>query len=218
MTPPRRTADPRRRLLAVGILVAIVMSLFMGRLLQLQGVEAAAYAATAEQGQLRSVVIPATRGMITDADGVALATTVDAVDVTTDQTQVADPLAVAAALAPVLNEPVNVIRQRLDGDAVFAYVEKSVSPKTWDEVAALHLPGIYSQPTAKRVYPQGDLAAAVLGFVGSDGHGLAGLEYGWDKQLAGADGRMTYESGASGREIPSGDTETDESVAGSTCG
>ena len=190
------------------------MSLFMGRLLQLQGVEAAAYAATAEQERLRSVVIPATRGTITDTDGVALATTVDAVDVTADQTQVADPLAVAAALAPVLNEPVRVLRNRLDGDSVFAYIEKSVTPRTWEQVAELRLPGIYSQPTAKRVYPQGELAAAILGFVGSDGHGLAGLEYGWDQELAGEDGHMTYESGAGGRQIPSGDTETDEPVTG----
>ncbi|HEX5018068.1 MAG TPA: penicillin-binding protein 2 [Actinomycetes bacterium] len=214
MTSKRHVVDPRRRLLAVGIVVAMIMSLFMGRLLQLQGVEAAAYAATAEQERLRTVIIPATRGTISDADGVALATTVDAVDVTADQTQIADPLAVAAALAPVLNEPVKVLRARLDGDAVFAYVEKSVTPKTWDKVAELRLPGIYSQPTAKRVYPQGDLAAAVLGFVGSDGHGLAGLEYGWDDELAGKDGHMTYEAGAGGRLIPSGDTQTDEPVAG----
>ncbi|MFL6178480.1 MAG: peptidoglycan D,D-transpeptidase FtsI family protein [Actinomycetes bacterium] len=214
MTPPRRSADPRRRLMAVGILVAIVMSLFMGRLLQLQGVEAAAYAATAEQERLRTVTIPATRGSITDADGVALATTVEAVDVTADQTQIPDPLAVAAALAPVLNEPVGVLRDRLDGNEVFAYVERSVSPRTWDKVSALRLPGIYSQPTAKRVYPQGSLAAAVLGFVGSDGHGLSGLEYGLDQELAGHDGHMTYESGAGGREIPSGESQTDEPVSG----
>src|SRR3954466_3874891 len=98
----------------------MILSLFVGRLLQLQGVEAAAYAATAEQERLRTVTIPATRGSITDADGVALATTVEAVDVTADQTQIPDPLAVAAALAPVLNEPVGVLRDRLDGNEVFA--------------------------------------------------------------------------------------------------
>jgi cell division protein FtsI (penicillin-binding protein 3) len=200
--------------MAVGILVAMVMSLFMGRLLQLQGVEAAAYAATAEQERLRTVTIPATRGSITDADGVALATTVEAVDVTADQSQIADPLAVAAALAPVLKEPVGVLRDRLDGNEVFAYVEREVSPKTWGKVSALHLPGIYSQPTSKRVYPQGSLAAAVLGFVGSDGHGLSGLEYGLDQELAGQDGHMTYEAGAGGRQIPSGESETDEPVPG----
>lgn len=214
MKAPRRQADPRRRLVTVGILVAMVMSLFAGRLLQLQGVEAAAYAATAEQERLRTVTIPATRGSITDVDGVALATTVDAVDVTADQTQIADPLAVAAALAPVLKEPVGLLRDRLDGDEVFAYVERSVTPRTWDQVAALRLPGIYSQATAKRLYPQGRLAAPVLGFVGSEGHGLSGLEGSLDDELAGRDGQMSYEAGAGGRQIPSGETETDEPVPG----
>ena len=200
--------------MTVGILVAMVMSLFVGRLLQLQGVEAAAYAATAEQERLRSVTIPATRGSITDADGVALATTVDAVDITADQNQIADPLAVAAALAPVLKQPVEVLRDRLDGDENFVYVERWVTPRVWDKVAALRLPGIYSQATAKRVYPQGRIGSAVLGFVGSDGHGLSGLEYGLDQQLAGRDGKMSYEAGAGGRQIPSGETETDDPVPG----
>ena len=206
--------DPRRRLMTVGILVAMVMSLFLGRLLQLQGVEAAAYAATAEQERLRSVTIPATRGTITDANGVALATTVDAVDITADQNQISDPLAVAAALAPVLGEPVDVLRDRLTGDENFVYVERWVTPHIWDKVAALRLPGIYSQATAKRVYPQGTLGAPILGFVGSDGHGLSGLEYGLDDELAGRDGQMSYEAGAGGRLIPSGDTETDDPVSG----
>ena len=122
-------ADPRRRLVAVGILVAMVMSLFAGRLLQLQGVEAAAYAATAEAERLRTVTIPATRGAITDANGIALATTVDAVNVTADQTQIADPVAVAAALAPVLGEPIKTLANRLDGDLRFAYVAKEVTPE-----------------------------------------------------------------------------------------
>jgi cell division protein FtsI (penicillin-binding protein 3) len=214
VSAPRRHVDPRRRLMTVGILVAMVMSLFVGRLLQLQGVEAAAYAATAEQERLRSVTIPATRGSITDADGVALATTVDAVDITADQNQIADPLAVAAALAPVLKQPVDVLRDRLDGDENFVYVERWVTPRVWDKVAALRLPGIYSQATAKRVYPQGRVGSAVLGFVGSDGHGLSGLEYGLDQELAGRDGQMSYEAGAGGRLIPSGQTETDDPVPG----
>jgi cell division protein FtsI (penicillin-binding protein 3) len=210
----RRVKDPRRRLVTVGVLVAMIMSLFAGRLVQLQGVEAAAYAATAEAERLRTVTIAATRGAITDAHGIALATTVDAVNVTADQTQIADPVAVAAALAPVLGEPLKAISARLDGEARFAYVAKQITPRQWDAVAELRLPGIYSEPTSRRVYPQGSLGAAVLGFVGSDGRGLAGLENSWDRQLAGKDGQITYESAAGGRRIPSADSETEESIPG----
>jgi len=210
----RRVRDPRRRLVTVGVLVAMVMSLFAGRLLQLQGVEAAAYAATAEAERLRTVTISATRGAITDTHGIALATTVDAVNVTADQTQIADPVAVAAALAPVLGEPLKAIQAKLVGDARFAYVAMDITPRRWDAIAALRLPGIYSEPTSRRVYPQGSLGAALLGFVGSDGRGLDGLEDSWDRQLAGKDGQITYESAAGGRQIPSADSETEESIPG----
>jgi cell division protein FtsI (penicillin-binding protein 3) len=54
----------------------------------------------------------------------------------------------------------------------------------------------------------------VLGFVGSDGTGLSGLENSWDAKLSGKDGEITFESGAGGRQIPSGDTQTEESVPG----
>ena len=82
-------------------------------------------------------------------------------------------------------------------------------------MAALRLPGIYSEPTAKRVYPQGTLAAAVLGFVGSDGHGLGGLGgQSGTTSLPGETARSRTRPAAGGRQIPSGDTETEEPVPG----
>jgi cell division protein FtsI (penicillin-binding protein 3) len=207
-------ADSRRRVSVVGIVVAMIMSVFAGRLLQLQGVEAAAYAATAEEEGQRTVTIPATRGTITDDKGVALATTVAAVNVTADQTQVTDPVSVAAALAPVVHIDLQTLVQRLTGDARFAYIDEDVTPAMWDRVQALHLPGIYSEPTAKRVYPQGNLAAAVVGFVGSDGHGLGGYEAGLDDELAGKAGQLTYQAAAGGSQIPSTDTTDDAPVPG----
>ena len=213
--PARLTlVDPRKRVTAVGIVVAIALSLFAARLIQLQGLEASAYAETAAAERLRTVTIPATRGAITDVHGVALATTVDAVDITADQTQVADPLSVAAALAPVVKIDIEDLRNRLTGNERFAYIAQSVSPAIWRKVQELRLPGIYSEPTAERVYPQGSLAANLLGFVGSDGRGLAGFESSFDQLLAGQGGQITFESGAGGRRIPTGDTQREESTPG----
>ncbi|MDQ1670003.1 MAG: hypothetical protein QOE40_2064, partial [Actinomycetota bacterium] len=64
------------------MLLFVVLSLFAGRLVQLQGLDATTYASAAEQGRLRQAVLPADRGTITDRDGVALATTVTAVNIT----------------------------------------------------------------------------------------------------------------------------------------
>jgi hypothetical protein len=202
------------------------MSLFGARLVQLQGLDATTYAAAAEQGRLRTVTLPAVRGTISDRNGVALATTVDAVNITADQTLVADysdPAATAEVLAPVLGIDAAVLQERLTGDAKFVYVAKKVTPKTWRQVRDLDLPdpdveglpGIFGEKTSKRVYPGGTTAANLVGFVGSDGKGLGGLEYALDDALSGRDGRATYELSAGGRRLPSGVDSEREAVPGS---
>ncbi|MDQ1601541.1 MAG: hypothetical protein QOD68_3015 [Actinomycetota bacterium] len=199
-------------------MLAFVLSLFGARLVQLQGLDAPTYAAEAEQGRLRTVTLPAARGTITDRNGIALATTVAAVNVTSDQTKVVDPAATAAVLAPVLQMDPTVLREKLTGDARFVYLAKAVTPATWRKVSALDhpdpdiegLPGIYAEQTSKRVYPAGQVGANIVGFVGADGKGLGGIEYALDSTLAGRDGTATYELSAGGRRIPSGvDTERD---------
>jgi len=195
-----------------------VLSLFGARLVQLQGLDAPTYAAEAEQGRLRTVTLPAARGTITDRNGVALATTVAAVNITSDQSKVVDPAATARALAPVLKMDAAELQEKLTGDARFVYVAKTVAPAVWREVRELDhpdpdiegLPGIYAEQTSKRVYPAGQVGANVVGFVGAEGTGLGGIEYALDSTLAGRDGTATYELSAGGRRIPSGvDTERD---------
>ena len=86
----------------------------------------------------------------------------------------------------------------------------------WDQVKALQLPGIFSQDTTERVYPDGGLGAAVVGFVGRDGSGLGGLELADNSLLSGTDGFDTYEAGADGREIPSSESSQRDPVDGSS--
>jgi cell division protein FtsI (penicillin-binding protein 3) len=198
----------------VALVVFFVLSLFAGRLVQLQAIDATAYAATAEKERLRNVTVPATRGSITDVNGVVLATTVDAYTITADQTQVSDPYAEAKQLDPLLPEDVMTLQDRLSGTANFSYVSREVSPATWRKVQQLRLPGIYAQATSKREYPQGSLAANVVGFVGLDGHGLGGYEASLDSRLAGKDGHLTYEAAAGGQEIPTADTDSSQPVPG----
>jgi cell division protein FtsI (penicillin-binding protein 3) len=215
-----RLADTHRRLRGAVVLLFVVLSLFAGRLVQLQGLDATTYASAAEQGRLRQAVLPADRGTITDRDGVALATTVTAVNITADQTLVSDPAAEARALAPVLRMDAATLQARLTGTKRFVYVAKEVTPATWRAVGELNLPdttglpGIFGQKTSKRIYPGGQTGANIVGFVGSDGTGLGGLEYSLDKILAGRDGTATYELSAGGRRIPSGADAQRDAVPG----
>jgi cell division protein FtsI (penicillin-binding protein 3) len=216
--PPRtlRLSDPTRRLRAGALVLALVLSLFLGRLLQLQAVDAPSYAARAEAGRLKTVELTAARGDITDRNGVVLATSAAAVDVTADQTLVTDPASEAMALAPLLGRPAGQIVESLTGTKRFSYVARQVSPQVWEQVKALQLPGIFSQDTTVRVYPDGGLGAAVVGFVGRDGSGLGGLELSENTLLAGTNGYDTYEAGADGREIPSSESSQRDPVDGSS--
>ncbi|MFE9421835.1 peptidoglycan D,D-transpeptidase FtsI family protein [Kitasatospora sp. NPDC006697] len=108
-----KLADPRRRLRVVMVAVAVVLSVFAGRLVQIQLLDSSALAADASTYRYVDQVLPATRGSITTADGVALATTVDAYDITADPTMFTQnalyvpdgPEQAAALLAPILDLP-----------------------------------------------------------------------------------------------------------------
>lgn len=226
--PPRRPAtlqlaDSSRRLRAALAVLAILLSVFAARLVQIQGLDASAYAAEAEAARLRHVTLPAVRGTITDRNGVALATSVDAVNITADQVLLAEEAGVrpvARALAPVLGVQLGALERRLTGDSRFVYVAKKVPPRVWRQVRKLEvpgygsLPGIFGERTSRRVYPGSSLAANLVGFVGSDGSGLGGLEYAYDELLAGRPGRATYELSAGGRRLPSGNSFEREAVPG----
>ncbi len=68
---------------------------------------------------------------------------------------------------------------------------RKLDPPVAEKVRALELPGIYFVPESKRYYPMGELAAQVLGYVGTDNHGLAGLELVYDREITGKPGQRT---------------------------
>lgn len=190
--------------------VAFVMSVFAGRLLQLQGVDAAAYAEAAVKERLQSVTLRATRGEITDVNGVPLAATVDTVAVTADPTLTRNNASqVAEVLAPILDVPTDDLATKLrKPKSRFVYLARKVPADTWKKAKdALDAEGLRGgvfghEPDPLRTYPSGPVAANVVGFVGGEGKGLAGMEYALDTELHGKDGKMVYERGTGGQQIP----------------
>ena len=208
--------DHRKRSTAILVIVALILTVFIGRLVELQAFRGSALASEATNQRLKEISLPATRGAITDAAGNPLAVTVQAYNVTADQTLIADPVAAATAMAPILAVDPAALAARLTGDRRFVYVAKNITPENWQRIADLGLPGILKEGTSKRVYPAGDLAASLVGFVGADGKGLGGLESGLQDVLAGTDGEQVYERGQGGRAIPTAQHSKTEAVAGST--
>lgn len=209
-------ADGRRRGVVLLIATGLVLTVFGGRLVQLQAVQGESLASAALDQRLRTQEIPAGRGTILDAGGDALAVTMEARNVTADQTLVTDPQMVAEQLGPILGADPAVLASRLTGDRRFIYIAKGLTPETWDRISELRLPGIFSEPASRRVYPAGDLAANVVGFVGAEGSGLGGVEYAFQEQLAGTPGEQTFERGPGGRVIPTASNSVTDALPGTT--
>ncbi len=186
--------------------MGLVFSIFGGRLVQLQVIDDAAYAAAAAEQRLRKVTLPAARGDITTRDGATLATTVKRKTIYADPELVqraGDPAAIAARLAPLLEVPAHRLEKKLrKPHDRFVVLKRAVPPGEAREVTRLNLIGIGTQPEQRRVYPADSLAAAVVGFVQADGHGAAGIEYALDGVLAGKDGKKIVQIGRRGQHIP----------------
>jgi cell division protein FtsI (penicillin-binding protein 3) len=210
-----RRGNARRRGTALVLATAVVASVFAARLVDLQAVRGEALADAALSQRLRTLEIPAYRGSILDRTGQALAVTVEARDVTADQTLIEDPAALAVELAPILEVPQDVLADRLTGEKRFMYVAKGVTPETWDRIRSLRLPGIFSEETSQRTYPAGDLASHIVGFVQGDGFGGSGIESAFNDILTGTPGQQTYERGPGGRVIPTQNLSSTAAVAGS---
>ena len=211
-----RLGNTRRRAGLLIIFSLFILTIFGGRLFELQAFRGDALAAEAVDQRTRTVTVPADRGAITDAKGVPLASTVEARHITADQTLITDPLLTAVALSPYVGMQVGDLAERLTGDRRFVYVAKDITPEMWRTIDELSLVGIFSERTTKRVYPAGEVAANVLGFVGADGVGLAGIEYANEDVLAGVDGWKTFERGAAGPAIPTAEVTGDEPIPGQT--
>jgi cell division protein FtsI (penicillin-binding protein 3) len=206
-----RRGSPVRRLNGTLLCITFVLSLFVGRLVQLQGLDSAKYRTLANRQRLTTIPIPAVRGSITASNGTVLAMTVQTDLVFADPTQIRPPMraAVARKLAGLLQLTPAAILARLDHPSSPKYVvlAKQVSAATAGRITALGLPGIALDPSYSRSYPNGDLAAGLLGFTGVNPRngeliGAAGLEEKYNPLLTGKDGREEVETGTDGEPIP----------------
>ncbi len=203
----------RRLRMAAAAMLAFFL-LLAGRLVQLQGFQSHTYATLAEEQRQHTVDQPATRGEIVDRSGNVLAVDVDANDVYANPHKVTDVVGEAAKLAPLLHKSVADVTANLLPNANFRYLATDVDTTVGDKITKLNLPGIGTLPQRKRLYPAGNLAANVLGIVGRDGTGLAGLESAYNTELAGKNGKLVVEEDPQGRVIPSGTHREKAAVPG----
>jgi cell division protein FtsI/penicillin-binding protein 2 len=176
----------------VGLLFGVFALILFASLLRagwLQVVKSGDLQAQAREQQVAEVEVPGLRGRVLDRRGRPLALSEDAVDVVATPYQIEDPAMTAARLSPYLDEsPTDISESISDPESGFAYVSQGASLFDGNEIEDLDLPGITTLPTSRRVYPQGAVAAHVIGAVGSENQGLTGLEAGQQSVLGATDG------------------------------
>ena len=202
--------------------VAFAVSLVLGRLIQLQGVDASRYRYLSHKERVTTETTPAVRGEIVSSDGTVLAMTMRTDTVYADPPLITKSTtfsAVAARLAGLLHMKQGRIAALLAHPSSPDYVKlkDSVSAQTADAIAKLELPGIAMTPSYQRAYPGGDLAAPLLGFVHDSQNtgamtGVGGLELAYNSLLEGHGGTVVYEQGTNGLPIPGTESTVKEAV------
>ncbi len=165
----------------------------VARLVQVQLVRHDYYTNRASRQQERTVSLNPVRGSIVDARGRVLAESVSAVSIYADPQLVTDRKAAAKALAavPGLGLTAREIDEKLQSDSGFVWIARQLPMEAAVELRKLKVPGISFIEEHRRSYPRGSVAANVIGYVGLDGEGLAGVEHSFDHYVRGRAGRVT---------------------------
>jgi cell division protein FtsI (penicillin-binding protein 3) len=188
----------RARTSLVVLLLVLWMLVIGARLVQLQVAQHDALGARARRQQQQAVALNAPRGLILDRAGRELARSLDADSFYVVPTELEDAGAAARQLADVLGLDATALTARLrearGAGRKFVWLARQVDAEPAARVHALKLAGVYARPEPKRYYPNGALAAHVLGFVGRDAEGLAGVERVQDAALKGDGGEVRLAS------------------------
>jgi cell division protein FtsI (penicillin-binding protein 3) len=194
----RRTLK-RRLMVAAGALVLWTAAI-EARLVYLQVVRHDDLSARAERQQSRTIEAPAKRGELLDRHGRVLAYSVDADTIYAVPTEIENAGKAAAALCSALGDCTAKDRQaladRIERGRAFVYVRRQASPEQAKRVATLEMAGIGFMKESRRFYPNKELAAHLLGYVGIDNGGLNGIEAAYDALIKGRPGTVLVQTDA----------------------
>jgi len=195
-----RRANHRIRLLLVAF--ALVFAIAIARAAWLQGAQHDRLSAMAITQHRETIQIPAGRGTIYDRTGEPLAIGEQATTVYADPKNIVDAQRAALVAGKTLGlDPTALYAELKDRAKGFVYVARKADPAKAALLRKRDIPGLGFYPEELRTYPQGTVASHVLGFAGTDNHGLDGLERSLDKTLSGHSGFETIVKDPFGRAI-----------------
>ena len=191
-----------RRIGFVFAIFLLALAIAGVRALWLGVVRADALKRVAATQQKATLTVPARRGAITDRDGEELAVSKPAMSVAATPYLVRDPLKVSRTIAPLLGRDARDVLEDLSRrDTGFVWLARKLPMGPARKLQTLGIEGLDFVEESTRVYPRRFLASQVLGFTGTDGVGLAGLEHQHDSELRGRDGKRMLVKDALGEAI-----------------
>lgn len=210
--PPRRRGPPvarRNRWLRVRVYVAstVLAVLLMAIGYKAHGIQVDdrdRYREMARRQHMRTLRIPAPRGVLYDTRGRELAVTARADSIFASPRLIRDVAGTAEALAGALDADLRELEEKLSSPRHFVWIERHVTPERARLVAELDLPGIELTDEPRRFYPGRSLAGPVIGFANIDGRGIEGIEHAVNELLEGVQGELPAMRDARGRMMLSG--------------
>ncbi|MDM8516707.1 penicillin-binding protein 2 [Desulfobacterales bacterium HSG16] len=158
------------------------------------------------------------RGIIYDRNYHVMAVTIDGQSIAAHPKKIKNPAKNARLLANTLDMKTATLKKRLASNRSFVWVKRRVSPRETKQIQKLELEGLDFIPEHDRHYTKRTLAAQVIGFTGTDGKGLEGLEYSYNKYLAGTQARSTFIKDALGRRLTHNEKVDDRMASSASSG
>ncbi|OGP92566.1 MAG: hypothetical protein A2157_15600 [Deltaproteobacteria bacterium RBG_16_47_11] len=192
------------RIIFLSFLLSLCFVLIAGRMFQLQVLKKEQlYKLAAQQHHIQIPLVPK-RGAVCDSKNNELAVSIEVDSVYADARKVEEVERTINKLASILQIDRGELKQKLKSRRSFEWIQRKISSKEAEQIKALQLPGIHFLKENRRFYPNSQLAAHLVGFVGLDSKGLEGIEYQYDALLNGANHVMTTDRDALGRGIAMG--------------
>src|SRR5579872_384193 len=182
--------NPRLRWLVVWVVAVVWMAAVLLRLGYLQLIRYSDYLAKAQRQQERVFEISPMRGTIYDRKGRELAVSLPMDSLFGDPAEIMDVDMVSRLLSRVIDVPAEDLETKIREAHTPVRLARKLSPEVVQRITDMNLRGVFFQKENRRVYPQRDMAAAVIGYVDVDEKGIGGIEYSLDKQIRGRPGKV----------------------------
>ncbi len=212
-----KTADRSQyRIYTVMAILCAAGVVLVGQLVRWQIIEHYQFVALAEAEHQDELIIPPRRGEIRDRYGHLLAADIIEYDLSASPKIISDPYATADRLSGLLDMSRDELATVLDSESTWTPLAQGLTQAVAEKLLEWDIVGLQVEPRARRVYPEGTMAAHLLGFVNSNGNGFYGIEGYYDSLLRGKAGLRTGERSPFGEIIPLGVSHFVPPVSGAT--